>query len=349
MPFERPTLPQLIDEGATEYESRLPGVLARVRRSLVGVINRVTAAALSALYKYAQYVVRQAWPDQCDVELLDQHGARWAVTRTPAAKATGGVGLAGLSGTVVPAGTQWQRADGTLYETLADVELVGGVATATVRALVAGQAGNALVGVALTLTTPIAGVNSSAVASTALAGGADVEKDEPYRGRIVERVRQPPHGGRDTDYPMWAKEVPGVTRVWVSPRELGAGTVVVRFVRDDDASPIPDAGEVAAVQAHIDAAAPVTAVVTVAAPVAVSQNYTIQLTPNTPAVRAAVIAELQAMHLRDSAPGATTLITHVSEAISIAAGETDHVLVSPTGNVTHAAGEMAVMGTVTWA
>ena len=49
--------------------------------------------------------------------------------------------------------------------------------------------------------------------------------------------------GDNDDYVAWATEVPGVTRAWCSPNGMGAGTVVVRFVRDDDDDPIPDSGE----------------------------------------------------------------------------------------------------------
>ena len=62
-----------------------------------------------------------------------------------------------------------------------------------------------------------------------------------------------------------------MTRAWCTPNGMGAGTVVVRFVRDDDDDPIPDAGEIEAVRAHIEAQRPVTAelfVLPVAKPVA---------------------------------------------------------------------------------
>jgi uncharacterized phage protein gp47/JayE len=81
-----------------------------------------------------------------------------------------------------------------------------------------------------------------------VADGSDEESTDELRARLLARLQNPPHGGNATDYEAWAKEVSGVTRAWSYPLELGAGTVTVRFVRDDDASPIPDAGEVAAVQ-----------------------------------------------------------------------------------------------------
>ncbi|SDO75909.1 Uncharacterized phage protein gp47/JayE [Rhodoferax sp. OV413] len=348
MPFERPTLPQLIEQGATELESRLPGVLVRVRRSLVGVLNRVFAGSLSALYQYVEWLIRQAWPDTAEKEFLDAHGARWGVTRTAAAKASGSVLFIGTDGKVVPAGTVVQRSDGAQYATFADVTIAAGQATATVTAVVAGQAGNASTGVALALASPIDGVNSSAVATTALAGGAEVEEDEPYRARILAKIRKPPQGGADFDYEGWAKEVPGVTRVWVSPLEPGPGWVTVRFMRDNDPTPIPDAGEVATMFAHIDAVRPVTAHLSVQAPVEVPQNYTIAVTPNTPAVRAAVYDELAAMIYRDAVPAGTILLTHSREAISIAAGENNHVLTFPTADVVLTTGQIATMGVITW-
>ena len=55
------------------------------------------------------------------------------------------------------------------------------------------------------------------------------------------------------------------------------------------------------------------------------------------------------MHVRDAIPGGTLLVSHMREAISIAAGENDHALVSPAGNVTCLPGELATFGGVTWA
>jgi uncharacterized phage protein gp47/JayE len=203
MPFERPTLPQLIDAGATEIESRLPGVLARVRRSLVGVINRVVAGGLAALYQYAEWLNRQAWPDQAEAEYLDEHGARWGVTRNEAVAATGTARFTGADGAVIAAGTELRRADGVLYTTTVEAAIAAGQALAAVTASVTGQGGNTGINTPLTLTTPIAGVGSAAVAYTALAGGADQEGDEDYRARILRRIQRAPNGGSQDDYIDW--------------------------------------------------------------------------------------------------------------------------------------------------
>jgi uncharacterized phage protein gp47/JayE len=143
--------------------------------------------------------------------------------------------------------------------------------------------------------------------------------------------------------------VAGTTRAWEYPNVDGLGTVAVRFVQDDDpVSILPSAGEVATMQTYIDGKAPVTADVTVYAPTQKTLNMTISITPDTAAVRAAVEAELEDLILREGDPGATLLLSQLNEAVSIAAGETDHTITVPAANVTHAVGEMPKLGTITW-
>lgn len=349
MPFTRPDLPTLIGTTAGQIEDRLPGVLARVRRSLVGVLARVLAGGLWGLQGYAEWLDRQKWPDLCEAEYLDWHGARWDVTRKAAQQASGTVSFTGADGTAVPIGTTVQRADGVQYVTQAAGLIAAGAALVGVVAVDAGAAGNALVGAAVNLTSPIAGVNAVATATTALAGGSDLEADEAYRARILLRVRAVPHAGAKHDYERWALEVPGVTRAWVFPLEDGDGTVTVRFVRDGDPSLIPDAAEVAAVQAYIDSLRPVTAAVTVVAPAEQVINYTIDLLPDTADIRAAVEEELDNLtRSTDNMPGGTILVSHIREAISTAVGETDHVLTAPLADVVLPANTMATHGVITW-
>lgn len=349
MAFERDTLPTLIDKGAAEFESRLPGVLARVRNSLIGVLNRMVAGGLSALYKYAERLNDQVWPDRADAENLPAHGARWGKNQLPAAFATGTVQFSGANDSAIAIGTLVQRSDAVQYATTAVGVIAAGVANIPVQAVEAGQLGNSVIGTSLKLTTPIPNVNAVASAQTALSGSADVEGIEAWRARILSRIRNPPQGGAEYDYEAWALEVPGVTRAWVYPNEQGAGTVVIRFVRDDDASIIPDAGEVDTVQAAIDAKRPVSVKgCYVVAPVPTYQDFSIQLTPDTAATRAAVEAELLALYRTEAKPGGTMLITHQREAISSSAGETDHVLSVPSANQLHTTGLMPMLGVITW-
>ena len=349
MPFARPSLTDLIERAASDIEAGLPGADARLRRSNLGVLARMHAAGVHGLYGYLDWLARQMMVDTAETVFLDRYAGIWGVLRRPAAFAAGNVTVPGTDGVMVPAATQLQRSDGVAYTTTADATVASGVALLPVAAVVAGAAGNAGAGTQMTLVQPISGVaGMGVVAAGGITQGAEAESDDALRGRILARIQQPPMGGSAADYVAWAMEVPGVTRAWCYPLENGVGTVVVRFVRDDDASMIPDTAEVAAVQAYIAERRPVTAQVTVLAPSAVALDMTIQLTPNTAAVRTAVQAELADLLRREATPGGTILLSHLREAISVAAGETNNVLVTPTADVTHTAGQIAVLGTITW-
>lgn len=351
MAWFRPTLETLIKRNQADIESSIPGTDAKVRRSNLNVIAKIISACAHGLYGYIAYQAKQTFPDTADTENLDRHASLWlTVPRKAASYAIGQVVLTGTNDTLVEAGTVLIRADGLEYATNTDVTISGGQAIADVTALTAGQTGNALAGTALSLASPIAGVNGAAtVHTTAMTGGSDQEENPDLSSRVIKRIQNPPHGGAKHDYELWALEVPGVTRAWVYPGEMGSGTVTVRFVRDDDASLIPDAGEVETVQDYIDERRTVTAKgCYVVAPIAAPINYTIQLTPDTPANRAAVIAELDDLLKREALPGGTILLSHIREAISISAGETNYVMTVPNADVTNATGYMATLGVITW-
>jgi uncharacterized phage protein gp47/JayE len=342
--FNRPPLTALVKALRDDMLSRVDDDEALLRRADAEVYSRVFAGGLHGAYSYADWIARQIIWDRCDEDTLERWASMWLqVPRKPAKAASGAATFVLGVGAVVPAGTVLKAFDGQQYATTAD----SAASMAPVVALVAGAAGNRAAGQALTLVSPVAGVQSQAIASE-ISDGSDIESKDSLLARLVARVRTPPDGGSATDYQAWALEVPGVTRAWVAPLEQGAGTVVVRFVRDNDASPIPDAGEVAAVQAHINAVRPVTATAYVVAPVADPIAFQITLTPATVAVKAAVQAELQDLLVREGAPGVTLLISHIREAVSTAAGETDSILLSPAANVVPAIGHMPTFGSIAW-
>lgn len=349
MSYPRPELQDLRDDAYAAIES-IPGADARLRFSILNALGVMTAGAADGLYGYIEWLSKQILPDTAEDEFLDRHASLWLKGgRKAATPAAGAVTVTGTDLAPVPAGTLFIRSDGVQYQSTTDSAISGTTATVQVQATTAGAVTNAAGGQSLSIITPVPGVMAAATVSVGgLTNGTDIEKDADLKARLLARLRQPPNGGAAADYVQWALEVAGVTRAWVYPLEQGANTVVVRFVRDGDASIIPDAAAVALVQAHIDAARPVTVSLTVVAPVASPVNYQIQLTPNTTAVRAAVEAELRDLHLREAIPSGTLLLSHINEAISIAAGETDHVLVSPTTNVSPGVGYLATFGSTTW-
>lgn len=355
MAFQTPTLKQLIDREIADIDARITGADARLRRAFLNVLARVHAGGMHGLYGYLAWRADQQMPDTAESEYLE----RWAsvmrgYSRNAAVAAAGNVTFTGLNGSIIPAGTLMQNSAGVEYASDAEATIASGTTTFAVTAVVGGTAGNAEAGTPVTLVSPIAGVSSAGVVAAGdLDGGTDTETDEQLRERLLTSLRAPPQGGAAHDYIAWAKEVPGVTRAWVFPNELGPGTVTVRFMRDDDpGSPVPDGAEVTAVQAYLDERRSVTAALTVLAPVAVAVNFTIGLTPDTAEVRAAVEAELTDLLRREASPGgsapAIVYLSHIRAAISLATGETDHELTVPSADVSRTTGQIATMGTITW-
>ena len=351
MSFSRPTLADLVGRVRNDLLARL-ATDDVLRRSDTEVYARVVAAITHGLYGFIEYLADQIIYDTAEAAYLERWASIFGINRIAAAAASGSVSFTITAGAIVPAGTVLQALDGVQYQTTADSTGAAPTATAPIVAVIAAAAGNRTTGAPLTLTTAVAGVATTATAGT-LSGGADIETDDSLRARLLTRIQQPPHGGAAYDYTAWALEVAGVTRAWVYPNELGLGTVTVRFVRDGDgtgAAIIPDGTEVAAVQAHIDAVRPVTAAVTVVAPTAVAIPFTITgLSPLTQAVKDAITASLTDLFVREAQPGGTLLLSHMREAISIAAGENDHVLTTPSANDVRATGDIAILGTITWA
>lgn len=347
MPFARPTLPDLIDRVVTDISGRVTGVESAVlRRSLLGIIGRSEAGAVHMLYGFLEWAARQAIIDTAEKEYLERWAGIWKVFRKAADFSTGPALLSGTVGSTILAGTILQRQDGVQYRVLADGTFTGTTLQPTVVAVEAGAAGDTVAGTPLFLLSPVAGVQSTGAAAADIEGGLDVETDPQLLARLLQRIRQPPHGGAASDYELWALEVPGVTRVWVYPLQMGAGTVTVLFVCDGETDIIPTPAKVAEVKAYIDARRPVTAEVFVVAPVADPLDMTVKLSPNTAAVQAAVRAEVADLIVRDAKPGAPTLISRLREAVSLAAGESDNAITSPTADVVHATGHMAVPGTI---
>lgn len=352
MPYKRSLPSETLARLESEIRLQLPGADPQARFSAERVLARLVAMASYEMDGYIEYVSKQILVSTCDEEFLAVHAYMWGIDRNEAQAAIGEVQFTGTDGAVIPAGSPLRRTDGQEYTLDADVTISGGVGTGNATAVIAGAAANAATSSLLALTSPLPGVLSTVTVLTpGLSGGVDIENAESWRSRILARKQTPPHGGNDADYDMWAKQVPGVTRVWVYPNQLGRGSVYLQFVMDEKVGTIiPSPTEVELVQNHIDSPTvrPVTADVTVAAPTPVEVDFTINIAPNTLAVRNAITAELADLIRRESKPGGTLLLSHIREAISVAAGENDHVLVSPSANITRTFGEITVIGEITF-
>jgi uncharacterized phage protein gp47/JayE len=347
MTFIRPTLTELIQRAQADVDARLPGADSRVPRNALNVLARVHAGAMYGAYGMLDDISRFL-PDIAESDRLRRWCAIFGIDPKAAVAASGTVTLTG-SDVTVDAGTILTRADEARYVITADATIVAGTVSASVTAEGAGTAGAMDAGQKLSFLSPVSGVSATAtVEAPGLVGGVDDEGDDALRARLLLRLRSPIRGGSATDYVSWALEVAEVTRAWVYENWNGLGTVKVLFVMDGRDDIIPTGDDVTLVDAHIDPLRPVCADVTVAAPTADALDLTIHLVPDTADNRAAVIAELADLLSREAEPGGTLLLSHLQEAISIAAGEDDHTLTTPSANVTVSAGHISTLGDITW-
>lgn len=349
MPFNRPDLPTLIERAQADMDSRLGGS-PWLRRRLLAILARMEGGVSHGIYGYLDWLALQLMPDTAEAEHLDRWASIWLEKgRNSATKTQGYAAFPGIDGRVLPSGTEMQRTDGVRYIALADAVARDGRVRVAVEAVEAGLTGNAAASTPLQLTAPILGLEAQGSADGELTGGAEEESDTSLRARLLDRIRNRPSGGSAWDYITWAMSVPGVTRAWCYPGEMGRGSVTVRFVMDNTyADGIPHADDVARVKAFIDSVRPVTADVYVVAPVSHPIDLDLRISPDTPRVRVTVEEAAWAQLRREAEPGGLVVTSHLNEAISLADGEEDHTLLSPVTNIQLPVGEMAVPGIISW-
>lgn len=354
MPWTVPTLRQRREEVRDDINAHLEGADARVPNSVLRVHGDAVAGQTSDLDGHLAYIARMMMPDTAEGAYADRWANIWLPDGRKAATYAGGpVTITGEVGAAVATGAV--LTDGAIEYTVdAGVTLAASSGNVNVTATTPGVAGNLATARALTFVSGAdAAIDAGAVvAAPGFAGGADQETDADLIARYIDRIQRPPHGGRASDYPQWAKEVAGVTRAW-GTQDMGVGTYTVRFMADvvraaDDG--VPTSGDVDLVAAYLATVRPVTvADLYVLAPVKQVLDVTVtDLSSDTPETRTAVETELAQMLLARAAPGQKIYGSWISEAISSATGEDYHSGgysdVTPTTG-----GHIIVLGEVTYA
>ena len=232
MAIVRPTLQEIYNRIVADMEVRLLAANPSLTQlkvkpvSLLGILAAVFAGVIHGVYGLLSYIARQLFPDTADEEFLKRDGELHNLSWNPATYASGSVIFTGTADTVLPEGTEVQLITGVKYETTESAILTGGTATVPVIATNSGIDGNSSL-VALTLSSPVLGVDPDATFTEGPSGGADIESVEEYRTRLIAYYQQTPSGGRAYDYERWAKEIAGIGQAWAYDLYNGPGTVGV--------------------------------------------------------------------------------------------------------------------------
>lgn len=191
MPFNVPTLRQIIASGALDLESSLGTVLPKFGIELA--LNTAVSAGIRDAYDHQMWIVRQIIPttesgDQTIIETAQFEG----VIRK---QATYAAGPATLNGTVpAPVGTVLQHKDGRQYAVTSSASPSSGTVAVQVQAIAVGAEGNLAAGEVLTLVTPVPGLQANGTSGD-ISGGADIEPIAELLERLLFRKRNPPMGG----------------------------------------------------------------------------------------------------------------------------------------------------------
>lgn len=381
MPYKHPTLTDLREQVKGDIQSSLPKTGGLLRFSNLAITGDVQAGLSYGHYGYLDWIAQQSTPYTATDEYLEAWAALVNVYRKPAtaaksprAKYTGAVNSKVQAGAVII------RADGIKYTLDSDVTIgPDKTALAPVTAVLlsplddptaGGALGNAAAGTVLTLDNSYSGVDSQVTLIDPATGGADVEKDESLRSRMLLAYQALPQGGSETDYENWALAVPGVTRAWCVRRLMGAGTVGVYIMCDGDDQtnhgfPVGTDGisqyetwgyyakatgdQLRAADA-IYSPQTITALVYLASPIPKVINFTITgIIQQTENLVAAISAAINQVFFTTGNPkgGGVVTLSSINAAIAAIPGTDGFLITSPTQNISLGVGELPQLGTVT--
>jgi len=213
-------------------------------------------------------------------------------------------------------------------------------------------------GTQLTLQSPITNVDDTlTVDFNGVTGGADTESNASIRSRYLDRIQNPVANFNVAAVEQQAKLISGVTRVFVNEITPAIGQVTIYFMRDNDANPIPNAGQVNTVKNKILEIKPVTNSnddIIVAAPTAVVIDFNFSdLDPDTSTMRTAIAASLAQFFSESAVEGQNldedSYRSAIFNTVDTVTGDivNTFTLSTPTGDQTVNAGEIATLGNIT--
>ncbi|MCW2276385.1 hypothetical protein GJ654_18835 [Rhodoblastus acidophilus] len=355
MPLTVRTLDALGQWARGLFAKAVDGAVVSVWPNTWSVLGKVLAPVAQAFEQRMSWLWDQIFVSRAtDVAIIGRHGYELGVSAIPAVAATGSATCDAVSGLVIPRGVQFQRPDGALFSTASEVTASGASVVLPLVANVAGAAGNTAAATELALVYPDDTPQLGAVAivgAGGLGGGADAEGKEAWRARILEKKRKPPNGGSVSDWQKWARaSSAGVAWAWVDSFSNSTRQVWIAFARSDRALGAPSGADVAAMRAALGNPnqRPVTARPTVVgvtpAPVPVTLTRVI---PDTPAIRAGIALELQALftsynpvdgaHVAPATPNSSFVlpVDWIDEAIGRTPGLLTFTRVAPAGDITY--------------
>lgn len=219
-----PTLNQLYTGILSDLETQYSNNISLVGKVFLRALAGTQAAKLKLFYLAIGNLQKNIFVDTADSTAIGGTLERFGFVklgRLPY-KATAGVytvQITGSIGAVIAESTTFKSDDTSLnpgYLFVLDnaYTLVSTTDTISLRALTAGEEAKLNIGDTLTVTAPIALVNSGAEVIVITTAPLAAEDLEAYRTAVKNSYRLEPQGGAATDYRIWSADAQGVKRVY---------------------------------------------------------------------------------------------------------------------------------------
>lgn len=227
-----------------------------------------------------------------------------------------------------------------------------------ITSLIEGAQNNISAGEILSLSESIVGVDTEVgVDADGTAGGTDLEPEEVFRDRFINRVQNPVAHFNVADIENKMKEVAGVTRTFVRPITPEVGQVTAYFTKDGAENIIPSGADVSLVKQSVLEITPANTdeqdvIIAAPTPVLASFNFT-SLIPDTPTMKTSIENELKDLFFRTEEGVDVTqdeYRTAIYNTIDISTGERvqSFSLSTPSGDIVVSDGELAIFDQVTF-
>ena len=243
-----PKISDLYNNIKSSIETKLNVTIPSFGKNFLRAFAQVQAGELKLFYIAVANVQKNIFVDTADSEefggTLERFG-RIKLKRNPFPAVAGKytVSLTGSIGGVIPIGTLWKSDDTSaspdyLFTNDAPITFASTTATTILRSLTGGIEAKLIVGNTLSLTGPIALVNTTATVTAETIVPQEKESLEEYRRKILTAFRLEPQGGSGSDYLLWSLEVQGVRNAYPYTKYdlTGYSNEVNLYVESDDAN-----------------------------------------------------------------------------------------------------------------
>ena len=360
---------EVINRSKTDVQRELPESNPFLPNSWLSALIVAFGNRIFDFYLQLKEAIKQTFFDTSTGTFLERQASWFGIIRLAATQAEGNIIATGTLASVIPISTSYQASNGIAYLTTAPATIVntntvintlersGSTVTVTIN-IGHNLSSNVAVTIAGADQTEYNGVQEAGVDAGELAGGTDQEDDDSLRERFLERIQNPVAQFNDAQITSTAKEINGVTRVFITDAFPEPGQVTIFFMRDNDLNPIPTAPEVTAVKNQILTIKPantadVDVIVNAPTPVNVPFTFT-ALVPNTLTMQAAIDANLQQFFAEDTSVSIDIEEDAYRSAIfnTVDPDTSDVVrsftLSTPTGDIAIANGEIGVFDGTTY-